>query len=588
MEGIIESLRRQFPEEDFDCQMDDRRIVYLTGRCSSWQRYIDIGHAAAAFDFVRNVVNDIRVDGVEISQKDYASIVKQGKKAGIIDVADVVIIGAGISGCAIARELAAWKLKIIVVDAGEDVACGASRANSGCIHHGMDCKPGTLKSKLNVLGNRRYDDWERELHIHFVRCGCLEYVTDMKDLPVLYERFETGIKNGVDGICVINRDRAYELEPSLKSEGVPVIAALYMPSHGVVETPYVCIALAENAAENGVRFMFDCAVGAVNIEDGKIQGVVTERGIIRTQYIVNAAGIYADDIARMAGDCFYTMHNRKGTLAVMDKGQVPTYKTMVANLSLKDKHNKVRDSKGGGSNRTPEDNLMVGPSSTEVADKDDVETTLEGLDYILEKCMSDPNKSSKDIIRIFAGARPADFKEDFIVEMSEKVEGFVHVAGIQSPGVASAPAIADRVVSMITTDIRKRGEIPCPNDGYNPVRQSPVAFRHLSREEQDQLIKKDPRYGNIICRCEQVTEGEIVAAIHSPLQPKSINAIKNRTRAGMGRCQGGFCQPRVLEILARELHKDFTEIGLKGRDSNILLCDNRSGQEVVRDDKEDL
>lgn len=559
--------------------MDARAILYLTGMCSSWQSYIDIGHAAAAFDEVRNVVNNMEVSGVHIPEKDYSAIIKSGKDAGVIDTADVVIIGAGISGCGIARELAAYNLKIIVVEAGEDVASGATRANSGCIHHGMDCKPGTLKSRLNVLGNRRYDDWERDLNIHFVRCGCLEYVTDMKDIPRLYERFEMGIKNGVDGITIVNREKAFEIEPALKEESVPVVAALYMPSHGVVETPYVCIALAENAAENGVKFLFNCAVGDIGVLGGKIHSIVTERGIIRTRYVINAAGIYADDIAKMAGDCFYTMHNRKGTLAVMDKGQTPTYKRMVANLSLQETHKKSGNSKGGGSNRTPEGNLMVGPSSIEVADKDDVETTREGLNYILENCIYDPHKSKNDVIRIFAGARPADFKEDFIIELSEVVEGFVHVAGIQSPGVASAPAIADMVVDMIVRDMEQRGRPVSKKPEYDPKRKEPAAFRHLSREAQEQLIARDPRYGNVICRCEQITEGEIIEAIHSPLKPRSINAIKNRTRAGMGRCQGGFCQPRVLEILARELGKDFTEIVLKGKGSNILLCDSRACQE---------
>ena len=568
-------LKKKFPELDICPQTDDRNIVTLSGVCESWEQLIDVGHQVAQIPGVRNVVSNMEVKNLKIPQKNYDDIIRSGTRSGEIANVDVVIIGAGISGCGIARELAKYDLDILVVEAGDDVANGASRANNGCIHHGMDCKSGTLKSKLNVLGNRRYDDWDRELGLHLVRCGCLEIVEHEEDLPKLYERFERGLRNQVDGIQMVNPQRAYEIEPALKAEGIPVIAGLYMPSHGVVETPYVCVALAENAAENGVKFLFHCAVGDICVKEGKIHSVVTEKGIIKTKYVINAAGMYADDIAGMAGDKIYTIHNRIGTLAVFDKSVPPTYSVMVDNLSTHCKDDKNKESKGGGSNPTPEQNLLAGPSALEIWDKENVETTPEGLEFLLKNCLHDPHKSKADIIRLFAGGRPADFTEDFIIELSEKTGGFIHVAGIQSPGVASAPAIADMVTDILLEDSKRQGRIIAENTSFNPYRPRKPEFRFLSREEQAELIKKDGRYGKIICRCEQITEGEIVSAIHSPVVPQSVNAIKNRTRAGMGRCQGGFCQPRVLEILARELGKEWTDITLNGEGSSILLCDNR-------------
>lgn len=572
---ILEYFQKKYSDLSIKADIDERKIVHLSGCCDSWAQIIDIGHEVAELPGVRNVVSDMTVKGLDIPQKDYASVAASGKKCGVIDKADVVIVGAGISGCAIARELSRYDLKTVVVESGDDVASGASKANNGCIHHGMDCKSGTLKSRLNILGNRRYDDWNRELHINLDRYGCLEVVESIKDLPKLYERFERGLANGVDGIQIVNAQRAYEIEPALKTEGVNVIAGLYMPSQGAVETPYVCVALAENAAENGVKFYFNCPVGDVIVEQDKVQAVVTGQGIIKTKYVINAAGVYADDIAEMAGDQFYTLHHRLGTIAVLDKSEPPTYRVMIDNLSTHDKSEKDINSKGGGSNTTPEKNILVGPSAFEYWDKESTETTQEGLDFLLKYCMRDPHKNKGDIIRLFAGGRPADFTEDFIIEKSEITAGFIHVAGIQSPGVASAPAIADLVIDILKEDLKSQNQTLKEKPDFDPIRKTKPEFRFLSRKEQAELIKKDSRYGKIVCRCEQITEGEIVEAIHSPVIPASVNAIKNRTRAGMGRCQGGFCQPRVLEILARELNVAWTDITLNGEGSNILLYDNR-------------
>lgn len=578
-ERVTEMLRQTFPGENITAVVDQRNIVRLSGEVKKYQTIIDIGHAVANVGNVRNVVSEMTVEGMEIPHKDYDPIIKKGRAQGVIDEADVVIIGAGITGCGIARELSKYNLKIVVVERGDDVASGSSKSNNGCIHHGMDCKPGTLKTEMNIKGNRRYSDWDRELNINLLRCGSIEVVTSFEDMPRLYERFEKGLKNKVDGIEMVDAARAYEIEPALKTEGIPVIAGLHMPSFGVVETPYVCVALAENAAMNHVKFLFEHTVGDIEVKDGKVQSVVTDKGIIRTRYVVNAAGMYADDIAKMAGDQIYTIHNRRGTIVIFDKATPPTYKTETLILSDMDMKGKDKESKGGGLHTTPEHNLLAGPSAKEVPDKEDTETSQADLDYVERANMIDPHNPKGNIIKIFGGARPADFKEDFTIEMSEVTKGFIHAACIQSPGVASAPAIADRVVDILLNDCREKGINVKIREDYNPYRERPVEFRHMSREEQEKLIEKDPRYGRIICRCESVTEGEILDVLKSPVLPTSITAIKNRTRAGMGRCQGGFCQPRVLEILARELGKDLTEINLRGEGSNILdQCNRKEGE----------
>ena len=575
---VEDMLAQSFPEEKVVVTVDERSLAYLSGEISSWQTLIDIGHAVAKVPGIRNVISYMKVKNLKIPTKDYAAICEKGKAKGVIEEADVVIVGAGITGCGVARELSKYDLKTVVVERGDDVSSGSSKCNNGCIHHGMDCKPGTLKTKLNILGNRRYSDWDRELHINLNRCGALEIATKIEDMPKLYERFEKGLKNGTDGIQMIDKTRAYKLEPALEKEGVDVFAALYMPSFGVVETPYVCIALAENAAMNKVKFLFEHTVGDIEVIDNKISAVITDKGIIKTKYVVNAAGMFADDIAKMAGDQLYTIHNRRGTIAIFDKSVPPTYNINMLILGGVDKKGKNVESKGGGMHPTPENNLLIGPSAMEVPDKEDTETSWEDMDYVIKGCLQDPHNPKSNIIKIFGGARPADFKEDFTVEMSEIIDGFVHAACIQSPGVAAAPAVADLVVDLILQDCKEKGKTVTVKKDYNPYRDKPVEFRHMTREEQAALIEKDPRYGRIVCRCEHVTEGEIVDALKSPVIPTSITAIKNRTRAGMGRCQGGFCQPRVLEIIAREHGKEWTDINLRGTGSNILDKNSREGE----------
>ncbi|WP_283124355.1 FAD-dependent oxidoreductase [Angelakisella massiliensis] len=580
IEAINALLRSEFPDERITAQIDERNIVTLSGECSTWAVLIQIGHAVAKVPGVRNVVSDMTAKGVEIPKKDYTPVVEEGRRIGEVDSADVVIVGAGVSGCGIARELARYNLKIVVVEKGDDVASGASKANNGDIHPGHAVKPGTLKAKLNVRGNRMYTQWAKDLGFELQRCGSLKVVTSEKLVPEIEKMYAVAVINGVDGARLVRGDEIAQIEPRLGEEmekaGVKPVLGLWLPSFGLVEPYDVVVALAENAAENGVHFRLNCTVGDVLTENGQVTGVVTNQGIIRAKYVINCAGVYADEISEMAGDRCYTIHPRKGTIAILDKSAPPLYNALAGfatgnEVVLK----KNVESKGGGMCRTPEFNILLGPSATEVPDKEDVETTAEDLRYAMSR-NSNPYVGTGDIIKIFAGSRPADFKEDFVIEMSDKTHGFINVGAIQSPGLASAPAVAEMACGILLGDLQEHDAFPSVNMNFNPIRKRRVEFRHMTNEQRDELIRRDPRYGRIICRCEQITEGEILDAIHSPIVPGSIDAIKRRTRAGMGRCQGGFCQPRVLEILARELGKDPTEITLKGEGSNVLLCESRS------------
>lgn len=571
---IQEFLKQQFPEISITASVDDRNIVTLAGECESWQQLVDVGHAVAKLENVKNVVSDMTVKGMELPGRDYEAFARAGEEAGVLAEADVTIVGLGIVGCAIARELSKYNLKIVAIDMAEDVATGASKANNGGIHHAGGVKPGTLKAKLSVRGNRMYDKWSEELGFDFIRCGDLLYVEDEDDIDGLCEEFKIALKNGDYRPQLVDGAQAMEIEPKLAKYGRKPIMGLWLPSQGRVHTYEVAVALIENAAMNGVRVIFQCNACKVYTENGAVTGLLTDKGLIKTKYIINAAGVYADDISAMAGDRCFTIHPRRGTLAIMDKNKKPMFDHLTGHFISAAKQKRNPESKGGGMEFTPSQNILIGPSATERPDKEDVETTAEDLEFIM-KVNENPEVSEKDIIRIFAGTRPADFSEDFVIGMSPIARRFINAAAIQSPGVGATPAVAEMVEQIVLEHAREEGMEIERREDFNPIRKRPVRFAELSHEEQDALIKERPEYGRIICRCETITEGEILDAIHSPVVPASIDAIKRRTRAGMGRCQGGFCQARVLEILARELGIKHTEVTLHGKGTNILREENR-------------
>ncbi len=585
IDEVRKLLAEKFAGQNVSATADERGIVTLSGECTDWKTLVRVGQAVAKVPGVRNVVSDMTAKGVTIPHKDYTPFVKAGMEKGVLDKVNVVIIGAGISGCGIARELSRYNLSVTVVEMGDDVASGATKANNGDIHAGHAVQPGTLKARLNVEGNRMYTKWAEELGFELQRCGALYAIVEPEMMKALGMVLKIARANHVPGARIVNAKEALRLEPKLAAEeerlGKKIIAGLWLPSMGVVEPYQVAVALAENAAKNGVKFLLDCTVGQVLHENGQVKGVVTEKGIIYADYVINCAGVYADEISEMAGDRCFTIHPRKGTIAILDKSTPPMYSALagVATIARVMGTKKDPESKGGGMCRTPEWNPLLGPSATEVPDKEDNTTTPEDMEYAMSRNM-DPNAGWGDVIRLFAGVRPADFKEDFVIGMSDITHGFINVGAIQSPGLASAPAIAQMAVEILLDDRAMGGNPAEAKTDFDPIEPRHVEFRHMTQQQRDELIAKDPRYGRIICRCEQITEGEILDAVHSGIVPTSIDAIKRRTRAGMGRCQGGFCQPRVLELLARELGRDWVGITLKGRGSNLLVADNR--EEVAK------
>jgi len=573
LENLKKVASKAFPEIKMELSADNRNIVTVQGECLTWQQVVDVGHFLAKQEGVKNVVNEMTVKGMIIPKKDYSEAAAAGRAAGVIRKADVVIVGAGVCGCGIARTLSKYDLDIVVAEMSDDVCTGASKANNGNIHPGMSVKPGTLKAKLNVEGNAMYDQWAEELGFTLHRNGCLAVMTDEKLLEGSKLTMKVAEINGVPGGKILTPEEVIEIEPRVVNRGINIAGGAWFPTMGEVDSYEVVIALAENAAVNGVEFMFHTTVADVLTENGEVKGVVTNNGIIEAKYVINCAGVYADEISAMAGDKCFTIHARKGTLAILDKNAPPEFDPLTRLYTGNEVQNKKNsESKGGGSCRTVEYNVLLGPSAEEVPDKEDNATCREGFDYAMAT-NANRNAGLKDVIKVFCGVRPADYSEDFIIEMSPVTHGFINVGGIQSPGLASAPAIAKMVEGIVLEDAGTLNE----KADYNPYREKKVEFRHLSREEQDELIQKDPRYGRIICRCEKITEGEILDAINSPIVPTTVDAIKRRTRAGMGRCQGGFCQPKVLEILARELGKEWTDIHLKDGNSRILFEGNRAG-----------
>lgn len=529
-----------FTRDAVKASTDCRGVMTLEGEVDHWQQVVDIGHLAGKSG-VKGVINNLRAKDYPHKKVDNLAAVKAGKALGVIDWADIVIIGAGVSGCGIARTLARYNKRIIVVEKASDISEGTTKSNNGMIHSGYDSKAGSLKAEMNVKGNAMYTKWQEELHFKMNRCGSFVVGFDTSDDDYLETYYELGKKNGVPGIAILSGDEARKIEPAISPD---VIKALWTPSAAYVEPYEVTEALMENAIDNGVELMLNTEVVAFEKEGTTIKAVVTNKGIIEAPCVINAAGLYADEIAEFAGDRFYTIHPRRGTLVILDKklGKVCNQ----AFIGTPPKN----FTKGGGPTQTPEGNPLWGPSAIEVPEKDDMGVDENDLRFVMEKGKHlTEGASEKDIITYFSGCRAANYTEDFIIEASETLEGFIHVAGIQSPGLASSPAIAKRVEGIYKKLYPQAKE----KKDYNPIRKERKAFRDCTIKEKEALIQEAPLHGHIICRCETITEAEIVNAIHGKIPATTVDAVKRRTRAGMGRCQAGFCGPRVVEILAREL-----------------------------------
>ena len=471
---------------------------------------------------------------------------------------DVVVIGGGVIGGSILRELTKYQGSFCLLEAQEDVAMGQSRANSGIVHAGFDAANGSLKAKFNVLGNKMMPQYVKELGVKYVNNGSLVLGFGDQDLQTLIDLKERGERNGVEGLAILDAKQVRELEPNLQDA---VTCALHAPTGGIVCPYELTIASIGNAMDNGAKLICDFEVSQIENKNGVFNVTSKDGQTVSAKCIINCAGFNSAEISKLAGDDSFTVNGRKGEYILLDResGDFVSHTLFTA---------PTKAGKGVLVSQTVDNNILLGPTATETGRDGATTTSQEGLSFIIEKasamCKGIPLYNT---ITSFAGIRAYCDRHDFIIEESPLVKGLINCAGIESPGLTSAPAIAKFVVEELVQKIIPLAE----NPNFNGIRKPDYFFKNLSIEEKNQVIKQDNRYGKMVCRCEQITEGEIVRAIHENPPARSVSAVKRRTRAGMGRCQGGFCQSQVVEILARELGVDYTEVTLSGKGSEIVV-----------------
>lgn len=471
---------------------------------------------------------------------------------------DIIVIGGGITGANILRELSKYQISSVLLEANLDIGSGVTKGNGGVVHSGYDAHNGTLKAKLNVEGALMYPKLAKELEFAYEPKPTLTVGFEAEDRKIIEGLLDNGLKNGVPGLRIIEKDEMFSIEPNLNPEA---ICALYAPTAGITDPYEVAVACVENAVENGAQAYVDAKVIAINKVDGGYL-VHSNQGDFKGKIIVNAAGVYGDVIAQMVGDNNYKIIQRHGTLLIIEKASGVTINASLFPVPKK-------DSKGLATIPACAGNIIVGSTTFITEDKEYKISTKEEVNELFESAQRMiPSLKREFIIRYFNGLRPVEVSSnnDFVIEESKVADNFYHAIGIQSPGVAASPAIAKYVVELIEakTKLLKKKD-------FNPYRKRIVDFSELTQADQIQMIEDNPSYGHIICRCEVVSEGEILDAIHRPCGAKTIDAIKRRTRAGMGRCQGGFCQPRVVDLINHEAKLPIEDIVLEEKNSKILF-----------------
>ncbi len=482
-------------------------------------------------------------------------------------MARVIIIGAGITGMSIARELSKFEnLDIIVVERNSDVGWGVSKANTALIHGGYDDDPDKypVRARLCVRGNEIWHKWVEELQIPHVWNGAFVVARnddERRELEILLER---GNRNGVKGMEILERDSVFEMEPNITKDAM---AALRIPSVGQIAPIPAVIALAENAVDNGVKILLDTKVEGIKVEGGEIRGVETDRGFIEGDVVMNAAGLYADEISRMAGVDYFRIFPRKGEYWLFDDSARPKPRHVLFPAPAKNTKGVVITTEVSG-------HLMIGPNAKDQEDKEDLSNTKEGLEEVWNKAELIWPKlpPRRKVIRTFAGLRPETRNADFIIR-AEEIYGFINVAGIRSPGLTAAPAIAKEVVGIIKDDL---GIELKERKKWNPYRREITHFFMLSKDEISKRIRENPAYGRIICKCNKVSEGDILEAIERMkkigVKVPSIDSIKFRTKATTGTCQGTSCMLEVAKILAEEYKVPMWKVTLKGEGSEIGIA----------------
>ena len=465
---------------------------------------------------------------------------------------DIVIIGAGVVGGMIARELSKYDLGICVLEKEADVAMGATKANSAIVHAGFDAKEGSLKAKMNLRGSRMMPRIAEELGVKYVRNESLvvAFEHERKEVEAIYER---GLKNQVEGLRIVEKEELFELEPNLN----PALSCALLAPTGAIICPYeLCISAVGNAMDNGAELKLNFEVSEINKREGYYTIISSDGDSVDARYVINSAGVYSDKIAKMTGDCDFDVHPRRGEYMILDKECGALVQRTVF-------HTPTKMGKGILVSPTVDGNLLLGPTAVDITDKEDRSVTPEGYEQIIARASD--NVSSipfGKVITSFCGLRAVGSTGDFIIKMRD---GVVTLAGIESPGLSSAPAIAEYVAELLCNgglELRAKANFKAE---HRPAH----AFNNMTLEQKNEVIARDSRYGRIVCRCEGITEGEIVDAIHTNPGATDVDGIKRRTRSGMGRCQGGFCSPIVVQILARELGISIEEVTKFGKGSVI-------------------
>ena len=474
---------------------------------------------------------------------------------------DVIIVGAGVSGAASARELSRCAARVCVLEKEEDVCCGTSKANSAIVHAGYDAAPGSLMAKLNVRGNALMGDLAKDLDIPFRRIGSLVVCLSEEDMPGLQALYDRGQANGVPDLRIIYHDELLQMEPNLSEE---TYAALYAPTAGIVCPFGLNIALAENAAMNGVEFHFDTEVQSLERRQGGGWILHTSQGSYETRLVVNAAGVYADSLHNMISSGKIHITPRRGDYCLLDKTTGSHVNHTIFPLPGK-------YGKGILFSPTIHGNLLLGPTAIDVADPEATNTTADGLAQVLENAGRYVKEIPyKNVITSFAGLRAHEDGHEFIIGEVPGAENFIDCAGIESPGLTSSPAIGEMVAEIVRAKLELSEK-----EHFISRRKGIMNPTQLPDGERQEWIRRHPAYGHIVCRCEHISEGEILDAIHRPLGARSLDGVKRRVRAGMGRCQGGFCSPRVMELLSRELDIPLEQITKRGGASTLLCGQNK-------------
>ena len=476
---------------------------------------------------------------------------------------DVTVIGCGAVGAGIAYELSHCRLSVAIVEKENDIACGTTKANSAIVHAGYDPKPGTKMARLNVEGSRMMEGLCRRLHVEYRRIGSLVLAFDNDDMEIVRKLFRRGTENGVEGLEILTKEQVLKIESSLNPE---VVGALYAPTAAIVDPWGLAIALAQSAVQNGAKLFLNSPVEHIT-DEGGFYRIEAGGNALETKYIVNAAGTFADKINDMVAKPFFRILPVKGEYYLLDKNQGHVVRHTIFQTPGK-------YGKGVLVSPTVHGNLIVGPTADPTNGPEDTAVTAQGLEKVVKSALrSDTHVNFRESIRNFAGVRAtADKSDDFIIEASPDAPRFVNVAAIKSPGLSASPAIAKEVCGIL----EKEGLVCAKKDAFTDYCRQPL-FQKMTEEQKEEALARDPLYGRVICRCETITEGDILSVMRGPIPPVSIDGVKRRCNAGMGRCQGGFCGPRVHEILSRETGRPMEKIEQDRTGSYLLTGETKVG-----------